>query len=426
MIRPPLRIATTIQLESSVRDAGFDAYLLPELPSLDFNRTLDQRIEDGKIYGPFLEKNDIDLVIDFNTTALTLVRTGTTPGEVALTTAQQNIPYVACYLDPVTATMANVSWADHWTLLESPTWIKAVWDKAHCDELTAMGIPNVFHLPMAVTDHVFDTRPLEPPIDSPVVTFIGHPASGWFRHGPPVEPKHLFAGLTAAAVRADMPDVPFHHIHYDLYGFAEPPRATDAPQVRHQKSFDYFQQKFLYHAYLAVKQRDRFVHFLQHKLGDTFELIGDHWGELYGLKHAPREWDKQKVYQRMRRVAVSLNLIKGNAESSLNLRHFEITGCGGLMLSYQMPELASLFKIGEECDVFHDEQELLEKIHYYASHPKERAAMAQAGQQRTLAEHLYKHRILKIVEVLRSSKALPAPPVEQELACNSMETMRPR
>ncbi len=64
MSRRPLRIAVTIQFECSVRAAGYETYLLPELPDRDFNRTLQQRLEDGKVYRPFLEKHDIDLVLD--------------------------------------------------------------------------------------------------------------------------------------------------------------------------------------------------------------------------------------------------------------------------------------------------------------------------------------------------------------------------
>ena len=87
MSRRPLRIATTKQLERSVREAGCEAFLLPELSSLDFNRPLAQRLADAATYRPFLEKNDIELVLDFNTEALTLSPSPSTPDQVALTTA---------------------------------------------------------------------------------------------------------------------------------------------------------------------------------------------------------------------------------------------------------------------------------------------------------------------------------------------------
>ncbi len=407
-MRQPLRIATTGQLARSVREAGYDTYELPSIPTLDFNRPVQQRLADGPIFRDFLARHSIDLVIDFNTEALTFVPEGSDSGEVQLTTAALGIPHVTCYLDPVTSTMAEVSWTDHWHILESNSWIKWVWESAHSDELRKLGIPNVLTLPMAAADDDFDTAPLRDPDSGPVAAFMGHPASSWFRSTQGIAPAQLFAGLTAAAVRADMPDLCFHKIYFDLYQFGEPPAATDDRGVRAAKAQHYFAQKFAYNAYLAVKQRDRFARFLKLKLGDAFELVGDHWGSHYGLKHTSRIWDMKTLHDRMRRVPICLNLMKGNLESGLNVRHFEITAYGGFMLTYWTPELASCFEVGRECDVFHDEAELLDKIAYYLDRPNERREIALAGQRRTLGEHLYSHRITRLVELLREGGALPA------------------
>lgn len=407
MIRRPIRVATTPQLERSVREAGFDTYLLPDIPTLDFNRTLDQRLADGAVFRPFFEQNDIELLLDYNTEALTLVPSSHEPGRTALTTADLGIPYVACYLDPITSTMSQVPWADHWHLLESKTWIKWIWETAHSEELLKLGVPNIITMPMAVANDDYDTSPLPDPDPGPVVAFMGHPASSWFCSQNTFLPGHLFAGLTAAAVRADMPDMCFHKIYYDLYNFADPPKPEDDRAMRAQKSNDYYMQKFVYNAYLAIKQRDRFARFLKLKLGDAFELIGDHWETTYELKHTPRIWDMKVLHDRMRRVPICLNLMKGCLESGLNLRHFEVTANGGFLLTYATDELEKCFEIGKECDVFHDEAELLDKIQYYIDHDAERREIAAAGQRRTLSEHLFSHRITKLVELLRQAGMLP-------------------
>lgn len=407
MIRRPLRIATTIQLETSVRAAGYDTYLLPELPDRDFNRTLQQRIKDGEIYKPFLEKHDIDVILDYNTEALTLVPSVLEPGNMALTSAELGIPYVAHYIDPITSTMAKVSWADHWNLLENNTWIKWIFELAHGEELMRLNIPNIMIQPMAAGDVEYDTSPAKVNEDGPVVAFMGHPASGWFKTGNTIKSDQLFAGLTAAAVNADMPTLSFHQIYYDLYQFETPPLPTEDKTTRIKKSFDYFNQKFIYNAYLAVKQRDRFARFLKNKLGDSFELIGDHWGKTYNLKHTPRIWDMKVLYNKMRCVPICLNLMKGNLETGLNMRHFEITANGGFMLTYDTPELHKHFEVGEECDIFKSEQELLEKIGFYMNNPKRRQEIALAGQQRTLNNHLYSHRVNTMVELLTKSGVLP-------------------
>lgn len=408
MIRQPLRIATTKQLERSAREAGFDVFPLPDLPTLDFHRSLTQRLKDGETVRPFLERNQIELVLDFNTEALTLSPSGDDPSQVALSTATLGIPYVACYLDPITSVMNDVRWMDYWKLLEDRSWIKWIWEKGHADELRKLGAANVITLPMAASNDDFDTTPPPETDQGAAVAFMGHPASSWFRSNQPIHSGRLLAGLTAAAVHADMPDVCFHQIYYDLYGFGTPPESGEEFNTRAQKSLEYFQQKFAYNAYLAVKQRDRFARFLKLKLGNAFELIGDHWEKDCGLPHTPRVWDMKVLHERMRNVPICLNLMKGNLETGLNIRHFEITAYGGFMLTYWTPELSSCFEIGAECDAFRNEAELLEKIGYYLEHSKTRREIAAAGQRRTLSQHLYSHRITRLVELLRENRVLPS------------------
>lgn len=405
-MRRPLRIATTEQWERSAREAGCEVYRLPELPSLDFNRSIPERLVDGPILREFYERNDIELVLDFNAAAMSFVPSANGDGKTAITTSELGIPYVACYLDPVTSTLAKVHWEDHWHILENPTWIKWIWESAHADELRRLGVPNVCVLPMAAANDDYDTSPLPEPDPGPVVAFMGHPASSWFRSTQPVTPAQLFPGLTAAAVHADMPDLPFHKIYYDLYQFSSPPTAEDSRSARAAKALTYYNDKFLYNAYLAVKQRDRFARFLRLKLGDAFELIGDHWNTNYGLPHTPRIWDRALLRSRMRRVPVCLNLMKGCLETGLNIRHFEITSNGGLMLTYATQELETCFVPGEECDVFTNEEELLQKVSFYLSDARRRREVAAAGQRRTLGEHLYSHRIQSLVALLRQSGLL--------------------
>ena len=429
MTRRPIRIATTKQFERAVRTAGFETYVLPDLPSLDTHRPLEQRLQDGGIYQPFLEQHDIDLVLDYNAGALTLVPSTEHAGQYDLPTAALGIPYVACYVDPVTSTMQQVKWENHWQVLECPSWIKWIWEVAHAQELTHLRIPNILTLPIAAPDDDFDTGPLPERKPGPVLAFIGHPGSSWFKSKQAVPSDVLYPGLLAAGVHADQPELPFHKIYYDMYQFAEPPQPGDDPATRAQKSAAYYNAKFIYNAYLALKQRDRWARFLQLKLGDSFELIGDFWERDYNLKHRPAIRNKQEFYARMREVPICLNLMKGNIESGVILRHFEITACGGFMLTYPTPELSQYFEIGKECDVFHNESELLDKIAYYLDHDQERREIAAAGQRRTLKEHLYSHRITRLVELLHEAHVLPrqgASPEPEDAPAQSTENETPK
>ncbi|MBF2083860.1 glycosyltransferase [Thermoleptolyngbya sp. C42_A2020_037] len=71
----------------------------------------------------------------------------------------------------------------------------------------------------------------------------------------------------------------------------------------------------------------------------------------------------------------------------LNRRVFEVLMAGGFLLSDRLsPQagLSQLFQEGTHLECYGDEQELLDKISYYLSHPEEAAQIASAGQQRLL------------------------------------------
>ncbi|MGB0715916.1 MAG: glycosyltransferase family protein [Phycisphaerae bacterium] len=414
-MKAPIRIATSSQLERSARAAGYETVCVPPEIDRDFHRSMEERTHDGPLMVQFLEKNNIDLVIDFNTRTLTLLADEKDDQQARLTHAQCGVKYAALYLDPITSTMGNANWFDHWRLLEDPGWFKGIFEYGHAGELHQLGIPGLIRVPMAAGVDDFNTDELPDPDPGPVIAFMGHPASGWFGSPNAVLPAQLFAGLTASAVHADLPDVPFHKIYYDMYEFAEPPTPMDSPKERATKAFDYFQQKFVYNAFLAIKQRDRYAHFLKKKLGDHFELIGDFWHQHYGLAHTPRIWNMNELHERMRRVPICLNLIKGNIETGLIIRHFEVTAYGGFLLTLATPELSEFFEIGEECDVFHNEEELLQKIRFYLENPRRRVEIARAGQARTLREHLYSHRIEDVVKALFQS------PVTEQNASRTLE-----
>ncbi|RJP36816.1 MAG: glycosyltransferase family 1 protein [Phycisphaerales bacterium] len=398
----------------AIRAAGYEAVDLPAVHEFDIHRSCADRLQDGWVHRRFFERARVDLVVDVDTAALTLVP-GAQPGAAVMTPAALGIPYVSILMDPVTAMMGRSRWEDWWLLLRSPSWTKAVWDTAHAAELRRLGVPGVVDLPAAVMDADFDRRPLPDPGGGPTVAFMGHPASSFFTASGGVPPANLLAGLTAAAVHADRPGTAFHEVFFDLYGFGRPPGETDDPHQHAALAAAYFNAKFTFNVYLAVKQRDRFALFLRRKLGSCFELIGDFWQQNYGIDHAPRIWDPAELYRRMRAAPVCLNLIKGNAEYSLNLRHFEATGHGAFMLTYPSPDLSKHFRVGEECDVFHHEDELLERISYYNADPARRRDVALAGQRRTLSEHLYSHRIETLVQMLKKGELaapLAARPVE--------------
>lgn len=375
----------------------------PEHPSGNLHAAdLPGRIAAGTSVVSILADKNVDFLLDNGAAGLGFVH-GTGGGDdLALAHEVIGKPLVSHFIDPIVTVFQGLGWPTTWQCLQRRTWGKAVWDKAQAIELQQFGVPNVVHLPMAAPNRPYNVDPLDPAKCRPVVSFVGSQNTRYFAANSSVPTGNLLPGVLAQAIRADLHNATFYDIYHNVYGLGEPIQPNDTMETQVQKTLSYFNVKLFDSAALCIRNRDRFVIFLKRHLGDAFQLIGQHWDTTYGLKTEQPLATTEAYFNHFREVAINLNLVNGNAETGLNMRHFEITAAGGFMLCYDQPELEELFEVGKECVVFHSEQDLLEKVKYYLNHPEERVAIAQAGQRRTLSQHLYSHRLqtlLKIVQI---------------------------
>jgi len=70
------------------------------------------------------------------------------------------------------------------------------------------------------------------------------------------------------------------------------------------------------------------------------------------------------------------------------------------LLTGNAENLGQYYEIGKEVVCFDDRQDLIEKVRYYLKHEDERAAIAQAGYERTKRDHTYPRRFSEIFEQL--------------------------
>ena len=79
-----------------------------------------------------------------------------------------------------------------------------------------------------------------------------------------------------------------------------------------------------------------------------------------------------------------------------NMRLFEATGMGAMVLTEEAPNLGDLFEPGVEIATYSSRDDLLEKVSHYVANPEDRVRIAAAGQRRTLSDHTYTSRIEQI------------------------------
>jgi hypothetical protein len=83
-----------------------------------------------------------------------------------------------------------------------------------------------------------------------------------------------------------------------------------------------------------------------------------------------------------------------------NLRLFEATGTGALLLTDWKENLSEILEPGKEVIAYKSTQECAELLTYYLEHEEDRAAIACAGQKRTLREHTYRRRMEEFVATI--------------------------
>ena len=222
--------------------------------------------------------------------------------------------------------------------------------------------------------------------------------------------------------------------------------ATRLPEGRHFTNYDlvvsslpnivsHFRQQGLASEYLRLGFDDRIIPGLKHDPANRAQVV--HIGG-YGRIHEERNallehianrvpvefWGysietlaSDSVVRRSYRGAVwGMDMYNVRHNSKINVtKHitevagrfcnnhtlYEATGVGSLLVTDYKDNLAELFEVGREVVAYRDPQDCVEKIVYYLDHEDDRAAIAQAGQQRVLKEHTYFHRMQELLDILK-------------------------
>lgn len=117
--------------------------------------------------------------------------------------------------------------------------------------------------------------------------------------------------------------------------------------------------------------------------------------------HTEEAWGKDmfKIFAQSKIVINRhINISKNYAN---NMRLFEATGMGALLLTDKKINNNEFFEIDKEIVVYTSPQDLVKKIRYYLKNPKQMKTVAQAGQKRTLKDHTYNQRMKDLDIILR-------------------------
>lgn len=94
---------------------------------------------------------------------------------------------------------------------------------------------------------------------------------------------------------------------------------------------------------------------------------------------------------------INLNISLRSIKSGIPQRAFDILGAGGFLLSNYQEDFLEHFTPGEDFDYYESEEDLLQKVNYYLTHEKERAAVAKSGHDKVAAAHTYRDRVREML-----------------------------
>ncbi|MGA9762562.1 MAG: glycosyltransferase [Gaiellaceae bacterium] len=141
------------------------------------------------------------------------------------------------------------------------------------------------------------------------------------------------------------------------------------------------------------------------------EIELDTWG--YGFENLPEGSALRKrfhgeawgleMYDVFFNSKIVVNRHSSAAENfANNMRLYEATGAGAMLLTDEKDNLGELFDVGSEVVAYGDADDLIEKIRYYLAHDQERLAIARAGQERTLHSHTYLQRMKELEQIIET------------------------
>jgi len=143
------------------------------------------------------------------------------------------------------------------------------------------------------------------------------------------------------------------------------------------------------------------------ELGVSVQVFDNNWGRSkLALNDLVRVINESRI---------NLNLTsasRGLAIWQIKGRMFEVTQCGGFLLTECAPDIEHYFDIGREVICFDTPTEAAEKIRYYLLHPEERESIAARGCERACKDYtarvLFRDLFLQIEHDLqRRGRAMP-------------------
>lgn len=108
------------------------------------------------------------------------------------------------------------------------------------------------------------------------------------------------------------------------------------------------------------------------------------------------------MYRILQKTKILINKHIEDTEYAGNMRLFEATGSGCLLLTDNKKDLDKFFSINEEIIIFNNKEDLIKKINYFLKNGKKLQNIAQKGRKKTISIHNYQNRVNELDSFIKN------------------------
>lgn len=304
-----------------------------------------------------------------------------------------NIPYIAwCY---------DACWEfSREDIFFYPTTHIFHFDRKSCEEYQQAGYPNVFHMPLAANchrlDHLAATSEQIQQYSSDVC-FLGTLYDKYLTKEPWF--YHLLAPGDLNALLQYVTDESTQFASHTIWDDITPQYIADiTSRLPKEGLIRRIPLIATTGSMIAGRQR----HELLTHVAERFPLTLYTTAMTNPIPQAIYKW-RASYYSQMpfvfRHATINLNLTIPPIQTGLPLRVMDILGSGGFLLSNAQEELSEYFRIGTDIDIFHDLDELTDKISFYLKNPDIAKQIAVNGHATVAQNFSFEHQLTRIFQL---------------------------
>lgn len=150
-----------------------------------------------------------------------------------------------------------------------------------------------------------------------------------------------------------------------------------------------------------IEQDEMYNIFSKSIINLNFSLGSDQLNLKKFLKIFLNKNNNNKInFNNIKDIIINAKHFLKKTSSQIKARVFEVTGCGGFLLTEYAPYLDQYFDIKNEISIFYDKKDLKDKINFFLKNSNQSKIIANNGYLRTIKDHTYEKRFNEIFNYL--------------------------